>query len=68
MCASDTGLETQSQKDDDAEQSTEVDNIRPISNRNVLVRDSFTLTFGAEYVLKENIVRKNNILLVLPVK
>ena len=40
--------------------------MRPISNRNGLVRD--TLTFGAEYVLKQNIVRKNDILLILPVK
>ena len=39
--------------------------MRPISNRNGLVRD---LTFGAEYVLKQNIVRKNDILLILPVK
>ena len=40
--------------------------MRPILNRNGLVRDSLTLTFGAEYVLKENIhvVRKNDILLV----
>ena len=43
--------------------------MRPISNRNGLVRDLITLTFGAEYVLKQNIVRKkNNILLILPVK
>ena len=27
MCASDTGLETESQNDDDTEQSTEVDNM-----------------------------------------
>ena len=27
MCASDTGLESESQNDDDAEQSTEVDNM-----------------------------------------
>ena len=27
MCASDTGLESESQKDDDTEQSTEVDNM-----------------------------------------
>ena len=32
--------------------------MRPISNRNGLVRDLITLTFGAEYVLKQNIVRK----------
>ena len=37
--------------------------MRPISNRNGLVRDLITLTFGAEYVLKLNIVRKNDILL-----
>ena len=30
--------------------------MRPISNRNGL--DLITLTFGAEYVLKQNIVRK----------
>ena len=74
MCASDTGLESESKNDDDTEQSTEVDNMRtrpmmrPISNRNGLVRDLITLTFGAEYVLKQNIVRKNDILLILPVK
>ena len=45
MCASDTGLEPESQND-------------LISNRNGLVRDLITLTFGAEYVLKQNIVRK----------
>ena len=32
--------------------------MRPISNRNGLVRDLITLNFGAEYVLKQNIVRK----------
>ena len=32
--------------------------MRPISNRNGLVRDLITLTFGAEYVIKQNIVRK----------
>ena len=42
--------------------------IRPISNRNGLIRDLITLTFGAEYVLEQNIVRKNDILLILPVK
>ena len=42
--------------------------MRPISNRNGLVRDLITLTFGAEYVLKQNIARKNDILLILPVK
>ena len=78
MCASDTGLESESQNDGDTEQSTEVDNMidvvygdemmRPISNRNGLVRDLITLTFGVEYVLKQNIVRKNDILLILPVK
>ena len=36
----------------------------PISNRIGLVRDLITLTFGAEYVLKQNIVRKNDILLI----
>ena len=41
--------------------------MRPISNRNGLVRDLITLTFGAKYVLKQNIVRKNDILLILPV-
>ena len=41
--------------------------MRPISNRNGLVRDLITLTFGAEYVLKQNKVRKNDILLILPV-
>ena len=41
--------------------------MRPISNRNGLVRDLITLTFGAEYVLKKNKVRKNDILLILPV-
>ena len=30
--------------------------MRPISNRNGLVHDFITLTFGAEYVLKQNIV------------
>ena len=42
--------------------------MRPISNRNGLEHDLITLTFGAEYVLKQNIVRKNGILLILPVK
>ena len=42
--------------------------MRPISNRNGLVRDLITLTFGAEYFLKQSIVRKNDILLILPVK
>ena len=42
--------------------------MRPISNRNGLIRDLITLTYGAEYVLKQNIVRKNYILLILPVK
>ena len=42
--------------------------MRPISYWNGLVRDLITLTFGAEYVLKQNIVRKNDILLILPVK
>ena len=42
--------------------------MRPISNRNGLVCDLNTPIFGAEYVLKENIVRKNDILLILPVK
>ena len=32
--------------------------MRPISNRNGLVRDLITLAFGAEYVLMQNIVRK----------
>ena len=32
--------------------------MRPISNRNGLVHDLITLTFGAEYVLKQNMVRK----------
>ena len=32
--------------------------MRSIPNRNGLVRDLITLTFGAEYVLKQNIVRK----------
>ena len=41
---------------------------RPISNRNGLVHYLITLTFCAEYVLKQNIVRKNGILLILPVK
>ena len=27
--------------------------MRPISNRNRIVRDLITLTFGAEYVLKQ---------------
>ena len=38
--------------------------MRPISNPNGLVRNFITLTFGAEYVLKQNIVRKNDILLI----
>ena len=42
--------------------------MRPISNQNGLVRDLITLTFGAEYVLKQNMVRKKDILLILPVK
>ena len=42
--------------------------IRPISNRNGLVCDLITLTFGAEYVLKQSIVRQNVILPFLPVK
>ena len=42
--------------------------LRPFSNRNGLVRDLITLTFGAEYVLKQNIVRKNDNLLISPVK
>ena len=42
--------------------------MRPISNRNGLVRYLITLTFCAEYVLKQNIVRKNDILLILTVK
>ena len=42
--------------------------MRAISYRNGLVRDLITLIFGAEYVLKQNIVRKNDILLILPVK
>ena len=42
--------------------------IRSISNRNGLIRDLITITFGAEYVLKQNIVRKNDILLILHVK
>ena len=42
--------------------------MRPISNRNGLIRDLITLTFGAEYVLKQNIVRKNDILLILTVR
>ena len=42
--------------------------MRPISNRNGLVRHLITLTYGAEYVLKQNIVRKNDNLLILPVK
>ena len=32
--------------------------MRPISNRNGLVCDFITITFGAEHVLKQNIVRK----------
>ena len=42
--------------------------VRPISNRNGIVCDLITLTFGAEYVLKKNIVRQNVIQLILPVK
>ena len=42
--------------------------MRPFSDRNGLVHDLITLTFGAEYVLKQNIVRKNDIQLILPVK
>ena len=42
--------------------------MRPISNRNGLVHGLITLTFGAEYVLKQTIVRKNDILLILLVK
>ena len=42
--------------------------MRPISNRNGLIRDLITPTFGAENVLKQNIVWKNDILLILPVK
>ena len=42
--------------------------MRAISNRIGLVRDLITLTFGTEYVLKQNIERKNDILLILPVK
>ena len=42
--------------------------MRPISNRTGLVRDLITLTFGADYVLKQNVVRKNDILLNLRVK
>ena len=42
--------------------------MRQISNQNGLVRNLITLTSGAEYVLKQNIVRKNDILLILPVK
>ena len=42
--------------------------MRPISNRNGIVRDQITLTFGAEYIIKQNIVMKNDILLILPVK
>ena len=79
MCASDTGHESESQNDDDTEESTEVDNMidvvyedetddEPISNRNGLVRDLITLTFGAEYVLKQNIVMKNDILLIFTCK
>ena len=63
MFASDTGLESESQNDDDTEQSTEVDNMVDVvyedeTDRNCLVRDIITITFGAEYVLKQNIVRK----------
>ena len=38
--------------------------MRPISYQIGLVRNLITLTFGAEYVLKQNIVRKNDILLI----
>ena len=38
--------------------------MRPISYRNGLVHYLITLTFGAEYVLKQNIVKKNDILLI----
>ena len=43
--------------------------MRPISNRNGLVHDLITLNFGAsEICSKANIVRTNDILLILPVK
>ena len=42
--------------------------MKPISNRNGLVCDLIALTFGAEYVLKQNIVRQNVILHILSVK
>ena len=42
--------------------------MRQISNRNDLLRYLITLNFGAEYVLKQNIARKNDIPLILPVK
>ena len=42
--------------------------MRLISNRNGLARNSIILTFGEEYVLKQNIVRKIDILRILPVK
>ena len=32
--------------------------MRPFSNRNGLVRDLITLTFGGEYVPKQNMLRK----------
>ena len=32
--------------------------LRPVSNRNGLECGLITLTFGAEFVLKQNIVRK----------
>ena len=42
--------------------------MRPISNRNGLVRDSITLTLGEEYVLKQNLVMENDDMLILHVK
>ena len=42
--------------------------MRPISNRKGLVWDLITLTCGAEYVLEQNIVRQNVILLIFPKK
>ena len=42
--------------------------MKQFSNRNGLVRDLISLTFGAEYVLKQYIVRNNGTLLILPVK
>ena len=41
--------------------------MRPISNRKGLVWDLITLTFGAEYILKQTIVRQNVTQLILPV-